>query len=372
MRRVVFFVLSLCLWCAAGEARADNRALLTEVLTSVHDSFLGKTDYDSFSISALKGLSLLDPKLIVADDKSRVTLYYNSKVFRSIQKPSYQKQFEAEAWVRLILKATDAAKEASPLIKSKDFELTDVMLKQAVSSLDAHSRYLSALFPDDEKLRFSRDFAARMLDDGILYVKIKTFTRITPQNVKNALMQYQAELQAVIFDLRGCRGGALSAALDTVRLFMNYGVIAVTQNRQGEKSVFMAEESRVIAGVPMVVLVDAETASSAEVFAAAMQENALATVWGTQTFGKGTAQNVVSLPDDNKMLLTNAYIFSPSGKKINGVGLFPDICLYRAKDSATLDVVMQEFSVCPREVRGDRRIDIDLAVAFLLTNLKAK
>ena len=250
---------------------------------------------------------------------------------------------------------------------SKDFELTDVMLKQAVSSLDAHSRYLSALFPDDEKLRFSRDFAARMLDGDVLYIKIKVFTKITPQNVKNALMQNQFLLKAIIIDLRDCKGGALAAAIDTAKLFMNYGVIAVTKGKnQSDKAVFMADESGVIAGVPMVILVDAATASSAEVFASAMQENALATVWGTQTYGKGTVQNIVSLPDDNKMLLTNAYVYSPSGKEINGVGILPDVCLYRAKDSAKLDDVMQEFSVCPKEVRGDRRIDIDLAKSFLL------
>ena len=373
MRLLCFLVLSLGSLFFSAEARADSRALLTEVMQEVHDSFLGQTEYDSFSIAALQGLTQIDPNLIVADDKSRVTIYYNSKVFRSIQKPSGQKQYDVNAWVRLVLKSVDAAKAASPVIKSKDFELMDVMLKKAVSSLDGNSKYLSALFPDDEKLRFSRDFAARMLDGDVLYIKIKAFTKITPQNVKNALMQNQFLLKAIIIDLRDCKGGALASAIDTAKLFMNYGVIAVTKGKnQSDKAVFMSDESGVIAGVPMVILVDAATASSAEVFASAMQENALATVWGTQTYGKGTVQNIVSLPDDNKMLLTNAYVYSPSGKEINGVGILPDVCLYRAKDSAKLDDVMQEFSVCPKEVRGDRRIDIDLAKSFLLTNLNAK
>lgn len=373
MRLLCFFVLSLFSLFFSAEAKADSRVLLTETLQTVHDSFLGKVDYNSFSVSALKALSQIDPALVVADDKSRVTLYYDSKVFRSILKPSGQMQFEAKPWMRFILKAVAAAKEASPLIKQKDFELTDVMLKSAISHLDEHSKYLSASFPEESRLRFSRDFAARMLEGDVLYLNIKSFTKVTPQNIKAALAQNQSYLKAVLIDLRGCKGGALAGALDAVRLFLDYGVIAYTQGKNAENAaVYQAEGERIISGVPIAILVDGATASSAEVFAAALQENGVAAVWGTQTYGKGTVQNIVALPDDNHMLLTNAFVFTPSHKEINGLGIRPDACLFRVKDTAVLGDVVADFQLCPKEVRGDRRIDIDLAKAFLLTNLKAK
>ena len=118
-------------------------------------------------------------------------------------------------------------------------------------------------------------------------------------------------------------------------------------------------------------MVDENTASSAEILAAALKEQGLAVLMGTNTFGKGTVQNVINLPEDNKMLLTNAYAYTPAGDKIDGKGIKPDICLYRAKDNFKLDDVQGfRFDVCPAEDRYGRRIDIDLAKEFLNQRLR--
>ena len=141
-----------------------------------------------------------------------------------------------------------------------------------------------------------------------------------------------------------------------------------TKGRKEDSAVFYrVRGENVLNGVPIVILVDGGTASAAEVFAAALKEQGLAMVIGTQTQGKGTVQNFVELPDDNKMLITNAFSYTPSGEAIDGVGIKPDVCLYRAKANQNIQqrLLQEEPQECPREDREDAKIDIDFALALL-------
>ena len=366
-----------CLLYGGRVYAVDNTQLLEAALRTVHDEFLAPVSYDIYSSWAVQGLNQYDKNLQIVDDESRITLYYNSQVFRSYLKPQGKKSENPKAWARFMLKVLDAAKEISPAVKQKDFEAPDKMLQFATQNLDPYSKYISVLAPEKKQdLRPVSDFGVNLTTDDILYIKLTDITKFTPHNFEAAFAQYANQAKALIIDLRGCHGGALQGAIDVADLFLPNGIITSTQGRKDDSVVFYEAHPDVLfAGKPIVVLVDGETASSAEILAAALQEQGAALIMGTGTLGKGSVQNVVNLPDNNKMILTNAYAFTPAGNPIHQNGVKPDVCLYRVKDNAKLDDVLNQntnVEKCLSEKRDDRRIDYALAIELLKDRLNLK
>ena len=366
-----------CLLYGGRVYAVDNTQLLEAALRTVHDEFLAPVSYDIYSSWAVQGLNQYDKNLQIVDDESRITLYYNSQVFRSYLKPQGKKSENPKAWARFMLKVLDAAKEISPAVKQKDFETPDKMLQFATQNLDPYSKYISVLAPEKKQdLRPVSDFGVNLTTDDILYIKLTDITKFTPHNFEAAFAQYANQAKALIIDLRGCHGGALQGAIDVADLFLPNGIITSTQGRKDGSVVFYEAHPDVLfAGKPIVVLVDGETASSAEILAAALQEQGAALIMGTGTLGKGSVQNVVNLPDNNKMILTNAYAFTPAGNPIHQNGVKPDVCLYRVKDNAKLDDVLNQntnVEKCLSEKRDDRRIDYALAIELLKARLNLK
>ena len=366
-----------CLLYGGRVYAVDNTQLLEAALRTVHDEFLAPVSYDIYSSWAVQGLNQYDKNLQIVDDESRITLYYNSQVFRSYLKPQGKKSENPKAWARFMLKVLDAAKEISPAVKQKDFEAPDKMLQFATQNLDPYSKYISVLAPEKKQdLRPVSDFGVNLTTDDILYIKLTDITKFTPHNFEAAFAQYANQAKALIIDLRGCHGGALQGAIDVADLFLPNGIITSTQGRKDDSVVFYEAHPDVLfAGKPIVVLVDGETASSAEILAAALQEQGAALIMGTSTLGKGSVQNVVNLPDNNKMILTNAYAFTPAGNPIHQNGVKPDVCLYRVKDNAKLDDVLNQntnVEKCLSEKRDDRRIDYALAIELLKDRLNLK
>lgn len=366
-----------CLLYGGRVYAVDNTQLLEAALRTVHDEFLAPVSYDIYSSWAVQGLNQYDKNLQIVDDESRITLYYNSQVFRSYLKPQGKKSENPKAWARFMLKVLDAAKEISPAVKQKDFEAPDKMLQFATQNLDPYSKYISVLAPEKKQdLRPVSDFGVNLTTDDILYIKLTDITKFTPHNFEAAFAQYANQAKALIIDLRGCHGGALQGAIDVADLFLPNGIITSTQGRKDDSVVFYEAHPDVLfAGKPIVVLVDGETASSAEILAAALQEQGAALIMGTGTLGKGSVQNVVNLPDNNKMILTNAYAFTPAGNPIHQNGVKPDVCLYRVKDNAKLDDVLNQntnVEKCLSEKRDDRRIDYALAIELLKARLNLK
>ena len=370
----------LGIWCLAlwtlwvNPAKADNTALLQTVYQTVNDEFLGNVPMSQFAVWTMQGLQTMDKNVRIADDGSRVTLYYKSKIYKSLNKPDYFHD-NKEAWAKMTLKMLKAATKASPVVKQKDFEAVDRMLAYAVAQLDKNSKYYSDLLQDDGGLtKFSREYAARMLDGRVLYIKINTLTKFSASNIKQSVIQYRDLIEGIIIDLRMSQGGALSGAIDVADLFLDEGIIVSTKGRKADSGAYYkAHEDLLVKNVPIVILVDGGTASAAEVLAAALQEQGVAAVIGTGTFGKGTVQNAIDLPDNRRMLLTNAYYFTPSGKPLNNIGLKPDICLYRAKDKDNLLTILtrEDPEVCFKEDRAERKVDLDIAHELLISRIDA-
>jgi carboxyl-terminal processing protease len=164
------------------------------------------------------------------------------------------------------------------------------------------------------------------------FVRISHFQDSTVQEVKEALASLQTVgMRVLILDLRGNPGGSFESAVQVSKLFLSEGVIVITQTHFPRlKGPFQADAGTPVA-VPMVVLIDGDTASAAEVVAGALKENRRATLVGQTTFGKGSIQCVIPLdkpPLDKRpggIRITVARFYSPARHPYNGVGVSPDV-----------------------------------------------
>ncbi|PSQ84997.1 MAG: S41 family peptidase, partial [Bacteroidetes bacterium QS_1_65_9] len=155
------------------------------------------------------------------------------------------------------------------------------------------------------------------------YVKLDRFTRDAPTEVETALEELQAAeaLRGVILDLRDNPGGLLRAAVRITELFVPKGsVIVSTKGRGGEnENAYASDRVPLLPDVPVVVLVNDQSASASEIVAGALQDYDRGVVMGTTTYGKGLVQNVRSLPHNTALKLTTAQYYTPSGRTIQAL-----------------------------------------------------
>jgi carboxyl-terminal processing protease len=188
--------------------------------------------------------------------------------------------------------------------------------------------------PTPVSLAFERDLivpptvsANREGDVG--YVRITGFNQRTTANVSRAVFDLKAEgpMKGLVLDLRNNPGGLLDQAIGVADLFLSDGEVLSTRGRHPDSSQeYEASGEDIIGGLPMVVLMNGESASAAEVVAAALQDRARAVLVGTVSYGKGTVQNVVHLPNDGELTITWSRIYSPAGYAFHRLGLMPGVC----------------------------------------------
>lgn len=174
---------------------------------------------------------------------------------------------------------------------------------------------------------------AKLLPDGILYVELAAFqentTRALRQAIDGAIAERRrqgGELEGILLDLRNNPGGLLSQAVSVSDEFLAEGLIVSTKARAGR----VLHEARAHRrGTrpewPLVLLVNGYSASAAEIVAGALHDHERAVLVGTRTFGKGSVQNVVELPDGSALKVTIARYYTPSGESIQARGIEPDV-----------------------------------------------
>jgi carboxyl-terminal processing protease len=174
----------------------------------------------------------------------------------------------------------------------------------------------------------------RVLRDRVVYVHLRMFQEDTADHLRRVLDEAvertaaQGGVRGVILDLRNNPGGLVSAAVLVADEFLRGGVIVSTRGR-GDK--LLRENRATDAGTrpnwPMVVLVNGFSASASEIVAGALHDHKRAVIVGTRTFGKGSVQNVIELPDGSALKLTTALYFTPSGRSIQAQGIEPDVVI---------------------------------------------
>ena len=348
MKKALLFCLFLhCFDCQA----AVDRHLLDEMLTTVHNEYLEKIDYEKLVAAGVEVVHELEPTLVVSKGSNQFYIYKNHQIYKIVPFP--KDVSEKKGWVETLAQILDTATQNSEKISIKDFALPDMVMQKMTTVLDEYSHYYSEFEykEEDENNAIYTLYIDRMIDN-VLYIRMRIFNKQSAKQVEKSIKEHQ-QISGIILDLRSNSGGMFNEALKIADLFTEESIITYTAGRGRKNIHYYTSNKDVLYDGPLVILVDGKTASAAEVLAGGLQEQSRAKIVGTTTFGKGTIQNVTTMSNGGKLVLTSEQFFTPSGKKIHKKGITPDKCLSLEED------------VCQKENRLKNDEDIEEALKLL-------
>ncbi len=171
---------------------------------------------------------------------------------------------------------------------------------------------------------------SQSLEDGYLYMRLTKFHESTTKNMRERIADYQKShtLKGIVLDLRNNPGGLLGQAVSVTDTFIDDGTIVYIQGKDkaNRKDFFAAKNSNEIK-VPLVVLINAGSASASEIVAGALQDHKRALIVGERSFGKGSVQTIIPMADGAGIKLTTALYYTPNGRSIQAKGIEPDLAI---------------------------------------------
>jgi len=177
-----------------------------------------------------------------------------------------------------------------------------------------------------------------LLDTGVGYLKVRQFIDESDLELIEAIKMLQAQgMQALIIDLRGNPGGRLDTAVRMAEIFMSEDQTVLTvQSRRGVESVFKARAPEYSYDGYLAVLIDGNSASASEILSGALRDHQRAVLIGEKSFGKGSVQSVFGFNNGDGLKLTSARYLLPKGEAINGKGVYPDLPIQMANETAII------------------------------------
>lgn len=164
-----------------------------------------------------------------------------------------------------------------------------------------------------------------MHEDDMAYIRVTEFDDVTVDQFADALaMAKGSNAKGIILDLRGNPGGNLAAVVDMCNMMLPEGMIVYTEDKYGNREEYKSDGKHELE-LPLVVLVDMNSASAAEIMAGAIKDYEIGTLVGTTTFGKGIVQQIMSFRDGSAIKITISAYFTPNGHNIHGIGIVPDV-----------------------------------------------
>ncbi|NBO78716.1 MAG: PDZ domain-containing protein [Actinobacteria bacterium] len=320
--------------------RDSNESVLDEVTKKILANSANQTDQQTLERAAIDGM------LKSLGDKW-------SQYLPSTGNKSFEESIEGQfsgigVWIR---SDESGAVSVAGIVPSSPAEFAKIQNGDVIESVDGVSTFnrplsevanllsgesntnaILAVKRNDELLSFNikridlktNPVRAKILNDGVISIAISEFNRGSARALRAALGSSGQEITGVILDLRGNPGGLLVEAVDVAGAFLNGGLV-VEFHRSGQSPEVFNALGNGDSRTPLVVIVDRGTASAAEVVAAALQDRNRAIIVGEKTFGKATVQNSESLSNGAEIELTVGYYITPSGKKLDGQGIEPDI-----------------------------------------------
>ena len=185
--------------------------------------------------------------------------------------------------------------------------------------------------------------SGKMLDEEIGYISVAEFDRVTADQFTSKIEELQGEgMKRLIIDLRNNPGGEVTTVVSMADYILkDGGRILTVANKKGTEETYDAEDGHSLE-IPMVVLVNGNSASASEVFTGAMKDYGVATIVGTKTFGKGIVQTLMPLSDGSAIKLTTDHYYTPNGNDIHGKGIEPDLEVELDEEAAQEVVIPEE------------------------------
>ena len=166
---------------------------------------------------------------------------------------------------------------------------------------------------------------SKMLDENRAYIRITEFDDVTVNQFADALATMRGSgMKGLILDLRGNPGGSLDAVVDIARMMLPEGLVVYTEDKEGKRTEYDCDGAHELE-VPLVVLVDMNSASASEILSGAIKDYGIGTLVGTTTFGKGIVQQIMPFRDGSAIKLTISAYYTPNGNNIHGIGIEPDV-----------------------------------------------
>lgn len=359
------FILSTALLLAAPQKDVTYKQidLLLDVLKYTEENYVEEVDRDKLLISAIKGmLKPLDP-------------------FSQFMEPDTYKELKVETegqfgglgiriairdeWLTVItpLPGTPAYKAGilpnDRIIKIEGESTYGITIEEAVKKLRGTPGTKVTITIQREGVKDPIDFTItrdiikievikyKMLENNIGYIALYEFNNNSYDDMVKALQELKKQgMQSLILDLRNNPGGLLDQAVKIAKLFIGGNkLIVYTEGRKSPRKEYRADATALYEDIPMVVLVNAGSASGSEILAGALQDNKRAILIGSRTFGKASVQSVIDLGDGYGLKLTTARYYTPSGRCIDKLelaktksstetvgGILPDIVIEVPKE----------------------------------------
>jgi len=214
---------------------------------------------------------------------------------------------------------------------------------------------------EPQKIVIARNIVAippvgeKMLADNVGYLQVDAFPEGESQEIAGKIRDLQKQgAKKIVLDLRNSASGAESEGVATANLFLDHGTITYLQGQKYPRQAFNADPSKDITKLPVAVLVNRGTAGPAEIVAAAILENARGDIIGDKTFGDGSVQKLIEMPDNSALILSIAKYYSPSGKAIQDAAVTPNVLVADSTEEEA-GLPDEDEQAAPSEKPGDKK-----------------
>jgi len=338
-------------------SRYEDLSLFSDVLRLVRENYVEPVDERKLIRGAVKGmLRELDPHSSYLDPNAHKEMQIDTRgefhglgieiskerdgfivVVSPIEgTPAWRAGIRSRDQIVAICPTEPPEDWTEPCHSTKTMDLHEaVQLMRGPKGTEITIRILREGFERPEPFTISRDVVkvasveGRMLEDGYAYVRVRSFQERTARDLGRVLGELREEnggqFDGFVLDLRDNPGGLLDQAVKVADMWLDEGLIVYTQGRAATQQQEFKARPGGQGQYPLVVLVNAGSASASEIVAGALQDHHRALLLGAETFGKGSVQTVYPLEDRSGLRLTTALYYTPSGRSIQEVGIEPDI-----------------------------------------------
>lgn len=352
---LLIFTLTACLSHkqtekeAEKEEKTESTAIaditddkLTTLEQLVNKYYFGKTDPEALEDNTYKGYinGLGDPYSVYYTKEETDALYETTTGEYSGIGAVLQENYETGIITLIQIYENSPAEKAGLkaediLYKVGDVEVTGVDLNEVVTYIKGKkgTEVDLTVYRGDKEITVTavRDtievqtVTSEMKDDMIGYIRVSEFDSVTYEQYASAIEDLESQgMQGLIVDLRSNPGGNLITCVDMLDLMLPEGTVVYTETKDGKREDYKSDEEHQF-GLPLVVLVNGNSASASEIYAGAIQDFGTGKIVGTTSFGKGIVQQLFDLPDGTCVKLTISEYFTPNGRNIHGKGITPDV-----------------------------------------------
>ena len=323
---------------------ASSEEKLSVLKGLIDENYIGDVDEEALEEGIYKGYiqGLEDPYSVYYNEEETKDLYETTEGEYSGIGAVLSQDLESGVITLVQIYEDSPAEKAGLkdndiLTKVGDIEVTDMDLSEVVTYIkgekgtDVDLTVLRGEDAEEITVTATRDTVEaqtvkyEMLEGQTGYLSVSEFDSVTYAQYEEALNELTAQgMTGLIVDLRNNPGGNLNTVCEMLDLVLPKGTIVYTEDKDGKRETATSDDEHQI-NVPMVVLVNGNSASASEIYAGAIQDYGIGKIVGTQTYGKGVVQQIFDLGDGTSVKLTIAEYFTPNGRSIDGEGITPDV-----------------------------------------------